>query len=75
MGHPEVKNRHIRKYDLDRRERERGRGVEQGVSVFTYGMSAVRLPDDIGGEGSDGVDGDVVGRQRGKPSHRSQLSL
>lgn len=43
--------------------------------MFTHGMPAVRLPDDIGGEGSDGVDGDVVGRQRGKTSHRSRLSL
>jgi len=38
-------------------------------------MSAVRLPDDIGGEGSDGVDGDVVGRQRRETGHRSQLLL
>lgn len=38
-------------------------------------MSAVGLSDDIGGEGADGVDGEIVSRQGGETGHRSQLSL
>jgi len=38
-------------------------------------MSAIGLSDDIGGEGADGVDGEVVNRQGGETSHRSQQSL
>lgn len=59
--HPEVKNIRIRKYGLDRGEKWRGQGVEQGnFRVFTYRMSAVGLSDDIGSEGADCVDGKVV---------------
>jgi len=38
-------------------------------------MSAVGFCDDIGGEGADGVDGEVINRQGGEVGHRSQRSL
>ena len=43
--------------------------------MFTHGMSAVGLSDDIGGEGADGVDGELVIRQGRETGHRSRLSL
>ena len=43
--------------------------------MFTYGMSAIGLSDDIDGEGADGVNGEVVGRKGGETGHRSQRSL
>lgn len=46
-----------------------------GSSLFTYGMSAIGLSDDIGGKGADGVDSEVVGGQGGETGHRSQQFL
>lgn len=43
--------------------------------MFTHGMSTVSLADDIGGKGTDGIYGEVVGRQGGETGHRSQKSL
>ena len=43
--------------------------------MFTHGMSTVGFSDDIGGEGADGVDGNVVSRQGGETGHRLQRFL
>jgi hypothetical protein len=41
-------------------------------AVFTHGVSAVCLPNDIGGECADGVDSNVVSWQRRETGHVSQ---
>jgi len=38
-------------------------------------MSAIGLSDDIGGEGADGVNSEVVSGQGGETGHRSQQFL
>lgn len=43
--------------------------------MFTYGMSAIGLSDDIDGQGADGVDGGFISGQGGETGHRSRLPL
>lgn len=43
--------------------------------MYTYGMTAVRLPDNIGGESADSVDSNVVNGQRGETGHLSRQYL
>ena len=55
--------------------RGQGDSATVNMKVFTHGMTTVGFPNDIGGECADGVDGNVVGRERGETCHRSQRSL
>ena len=43
--------------------------------MYAYGMTAVRLSDNIGGEGANSVDSNVVNGQGGEAGHLSRQYL